>query len=216
VILDFAKKALASPIVFAGYQSLVGAPECHRRFVREMVAPQAGERILDIGCGVGASVPYLPDAVDYLGIDVSEAYIAKATADYAPRARFLCADIATLDASAFGTFDRAFSFGVIHHLSDATAAKAVAFVRAALKPGGIYVTIDPCLVPKQHPLAKLMINNDRGEYVRNAEGYEALLRPLGRVHYSIRHDLLRLPYTQIVMWARIEGEGPASDRAPKP
>jgi len=55
MLMELAKKALASPGVFGTYQSLIGAPGCHRRFIHEMVRPIRGERILDIGCGVGAS-----------------------------------------------------------------------------------------------------------------------------------------------------------------
>jgi cyclopropane fatty-acyl-phospholipid synthase-like methyltransferase len=35
-----------------------------------------GQRILDVGCGVGGSLRYMSDSVDYVGVDISEAYIA--------------------------------------------------------------------------------------------------------------------------------------------
>lgn len=206
MLIELAKKALASPIVFDTYQALVGAPGCHRRFIHDMVKPMPGERILDVGCGVGTSLRYMPDSIDYLGVDISEAYIARARADHGHRARFICADITTLDATALGTFDRAFSFGVLHHLSDDVAAQAVKFVRRVVKPGGIFVSIDPCHVPGQHLVAKLIIENDRGEYVRDPAGFERIISSLGQVHTEIYSDLLRIPYTQIVMRVQVEGE----------
>jgi SAM-dependent methyltransferase len=206
MLKELAKKALASPVVFATYQSLIGAPECHRRFIHDMVRPIPGERILDVGCGVGASLRYIPDTVDYVGIDVSEAYITKAKADYGDRAKFICADVTTLDAAALGTFDRAFSFGVLHHLSDDVAARAVKFVRSVVKPGGIFVSIDPCQVPGQHIVAKLIIENDRGEYVRDPAGFQRIISGLGQVRTEIHHDLLRIPFTQIVMSVVVERE----------
>lgn len=207
MLMELAKKALASPVVFDTYQSLIGAPECHKRFIHDMVAPVPGERVLDVGCGVGASVRYIPDSVDYLGIDISEAYISRAKADYGIRGKFICADITTLDADMLGTFDRAFCFGVLHHLSDAMVADAVKFVRRAVKPGGIFVSIDPCYVPGQHVVAKLIIDHDRGEHIRDPAGFQRVISGLGQVHTKIYSDLLRIPYTQIVMRVEVGNAG---------
>jgi SAM-dependent methyltransferase len=206
MLMELAKKALASPGVFDTYQSLIGAPGCHRRFIHEMVRPIRGERILDIGCGVGASLRYMPASVDYVGVDISEPYIARAKADYGLKGKFICADIATLDAGVLGVFDRAFCFGVLHHLSDALVAHAVKFIRRAVKPGGVFVSIDPCCIPGQHLLARLINHHDRGEYIRDPAGFERVISGLGQVHTTIYSDLLRIPYTQIVMRVEVGGE----------
>jgi cyclopropane fatty-acyl-phospholipid synthase-like methyltransferase len=89
MLIDFAKKALSFPIVFDTYQSMVGSPGAHRRIISKMVRPQTDERILDIGCGVGAIVPFLPEDIDYVGIDLSAPYIAKAQKDYGGRPTFV-------------------------------------------------------------------------------------------------------------------------------
>lgn len=204
MVMDFVRRVLASPTVYGTWQSLVGAPRCQERFIREMVRPLAGERILDIGCGVGASVRYLPDGVRYVGIDISEAYIAKATADHGQRGTFICTDVASIDATRLGTFDRAFSFGVLHHLSDEVVALAVTLVRSVVKPGGMFVTIDPCYLPGQHLIAKLLIDNDRGKHIRDAAGFERTVSGLGSLRTRIHHDLLRIPYTQISMEVEVE------------
>jgi SAM-dependent methyltransferase len=199
MIVELAKKALALPIVFDSYQALIGAPECHRHFILDVVQPQAGEHVLDIGCGVGASLRYMPDGVAYVGIDISESYIAKAKADYGERGKFICADVTKIDSAALGTFDRAFCFGVVHHLPDAVAAEAVGFVSRVVKAGGLFATIDPCRVPGQNAIAKLLIDHDRGEFIRSPSEFERIISPLGQIHTEIRHDLLRIPYTQIIM-----------------
>jgi SAM-dependent methyltransferase len=204
MIMDFARKALAFPAVFDTYQSLIGESHCHERFIREMVRPLAGERVLDIGCGVGASLRHLPDSVGYVGIDISGAYIAKAKANYGQRGTFICADVATLDAATLGIYDRAFSFGVLHHLSDEVATHVVALVRRVVKPGGAFVTIDPCYLPGQNPIAKLLIDNDRGKYIRDAAGFERIVSGLGPVRTTVHHDLLRIPYTKVVMEVGVE------------
>ncbi|SEC67873.1 Methyltransferase domain-containing protein [Rhizobiales bacterium GAS188] len=199
MIMDLARRTLASPIVYDTFQSLVGAPHCHERFIRDMVRPIPGERILDIGCGVGASLRYLPDAITYVGIDVSDAYIAKAKAVHSERGTFVCADVASVDPVTLGTFDRAFSFGVLHHLTDEVTAQLVELVRRVVKRGGAFISIDPCYAPGQHPIARLLIDNDRGEHVRDAAGFQRIVAGLGPVRATVYHDLLRIPYTQIVM-----------------
>ncbi len=199
MIMDLARTALSFPAVYDSYQSLVGAPRCHQRFIADMVRPRPGERVLDIGCGVGASVRYLPGGVRYVGIDISEAYIARARADYAHRGDFFCVDAGSVKAETLGQFDLAFSFGVLHHLNDEVVGRVIELVRRTVRRGGRFVTIDPCYVAGQHAIAKLLIDNDRGEFVRDEDGYTRLIAALGDVSATVHHDLLRIPYTQIVM-----------------
>lgn len=199
----FIDNLLAVPVVYDSYQSLIGAPRCHARFISEMVVPTSGERILDLGCGVGASIRFLPNEMSYVGIDVSPSYIETARARYGGKGTFICADASSVDPSSLGSFDRAFSFGVLHHLSDPAAAGAVELVRRVVRPGGMFITIDPCYVPGQSVIAKFLIDNDRGRYVRDRVGFEHLVSSLGSVRSRIFDDLLRIPYTQIVMQIRL-------------
>ena len=197
-------RVLAAPIVYGTYQSLIGAPSCHARFISEMVLPARGERVLDLGCGVGASIGFLPTEISYVGIDVSAPYIEAARAKYGKRGTFICADVSSINSQSLGSFDRAFSFGVLHHLSDAVAVRAVDLVRRVVRPGGMFSTIDPCYVSGQSAIAKFLIDNDRGKYIRDQAGYERLISCVGKVRSRIFHDLLRIPYTQIVMQVKIE------------
>ena len=106
----------------------------------DALSPQAGEVILDIGCGCGDTSFALAEAVGpagfVLGLDISEPMldVARQRAAESPAAPdFLRADAQTANLGA-ARFDAAFSrFGVMF-FSDPTA--AFANIRHMLKPGG--------------------------------------------------------------------------------
>jgi SAM-dependent methyltransferase len=100
------------------------------------LAPQPGERILDIGCGAGETTTELAAAVapegSAVGADISRPML-EAARRRAPQLSFLEADAQTYPFEA-GAFDAAFSrFGVMF-FSDPPA--AFANIRRALRPGG--------------------------------------------------------------------------------
>lgn len=109
--------------------------------VLQRLAPQPGERIVDVGCGAGDATLALADRVQahgfVLGVDISHPLLQRAIARAATTpeypVRFVEADAA---AYAFerGAFDALFSrFGVMFF---ADPAAAFANMRRALKPGG--------------------------------------------------------------------------------
>lgn len=102
-------------------------------------APQAGERVLDVGCGGGVTSAAFAGAVgpsgSVLGLDVSAVILAVARERYASVANlsFALGDAATMPLDA-GHFDLVSSrFGVMF-FADPVA--AFANLRSALKPGG--------------------------------------------------------------------------------
>jgi SAM-dependent methyltransferase len=105
----------------------------------EMLAPQPGELILDLGCGDGALTRKIMDSgARVIGLDASEAMVEAA------RARGVDAFVAdaqalNLDeqAARFGEFDAAFSNAALHWMLDPDAVASGVF--AMLKPGGRFV-----------------------------------------------------------------------------
>lgn len=76
----------------------------------------AGAKVLDLGCGNGRFYPLLKQRnVDYVGVDISEKLIQKATQKY-PEAKFLVRD--ALDLRFENEFDFIFSIAVFHHIPD--------------------------------------------------------------------------------------------------
>jgi SAM-dependent methyltransferase len=101
--------------------------------VVELLSPQAGERILDLGCGDGALTETLAAAgCHVVAVDGSAEQIAAA------RLRGLDARIARAESLPFDAeFDAVFSNAVLHWIRDADA--VLASVHRALEPGGRFV-----------------------------------------------------------------------------
>jgi SAM-dependent methyltransferase len=95
-------------------------------------------RVLDFGCGTGSATPYLLGALgarEVVGSDTSLASLEVARRDWSGRpARF----VAPADVAGLAPFDTAFCNGVFHHIPLAERAGAVAAVRDALAPGGLF------------------------------------------------------------------------------
>lgn len=103
------------------------------RDVFAMLAPRAGERILDLGCGDGRLTEDIAGTgAAVVGVDASPAQVAAA------RARGLDARLMAGEALAFdGEFDAVFSNAALHWMPKVDA--VIGGVHRALKPGGRFV-----------------------------------------------------------------------------
>jgi len=100
-----------------------------------LLEPQAGESILDIGCGTGHLTKAIAEAdAHVVGIDSSASMIETARTTY-PDLKFLVADARNFS---FPTpFDAVFSNAALHWIPEAE--EVVRSIAAALKPGGRFV-----------------------------------------------------------------------------
>jgi SAM-dependent methyltransferase len=101
--------------------------------VLELLAPRAGERILDLGCGDGVLTAKLAAmGCDVIGVDASAPQVAAA------RTLGVVVRVMRGEALEFdGEFDAVFSNAALHWMSDP--AKVIAGVHRALKPRGRFV-----------------------------------------------------------------------------
>lgn len=102
--------------------------------VLEWLAPQAGEHILDMGCGNGQLTQRIAaTGASVLGVDASEEMVAAA------RQRGVIADVGDAEALPYASsiFDAVFSNAALHWVRDQDA--MMTQVHRVLKPGGRFV-----------------------------------------------------------------------------
>jgi trans-aconitate methyltransferase len=101
----------------------------------ELLNPQPGERILDLGCGTGHLTSKIAETgAIVVGMDSSPSMIAQARQNF-PSQRFVLAD--ARDFQFEELFDAVFSNAALHWVPEAES--VVRCVKAALRPGGRFV-----------------------------------------------------------------------------
>jgi SAM-dependent methyltransferase len=141
--------------------------------------------------------------VIYHGFDVDETYINFANQRFGGRGTFHCRLFDEAAATEFGPADIVMMNGVLHHMDDVSARATVSTIERALKPGGIFFALDGVYSAGQSAIAKWLLDNDRGRFVRTEAAYRAILAtsfPACELHVS--HDLLRVPYSLIISKCR--------------
>lgn len=197
------RSILSRPFIYKAFQNLMGAQSGRERFVRDCIRPFSGMRILDLGCGPAEILSSIPNDVVYVGYDMSPDYIAAAQCKFASRGAFHCRLLEKAEVATLEPFDLVMGIGVLHHLEDTTARQFMSVAKVALKPSGRVLTVDPCFVAVQNPIARFLIARDRGQHVRNADGYLALLDGTGLdVAGKLTHQAW-IPYTHWIMECRV-------------
>lgn len=197
-MIQFLRPVLASPAVYQFWWRFVGGSSVAKVLVNEYLQPEAGVRILEIGCGPGSIVSYLPPS-EYLGFDLSPRYIDMAKRRF-PKARFICERVSEFSLAKEQNFDVVLAIGIIHHLEDSEARQLFQIAHEALKPGGKLVTLDGVWTDGQSSVAQWLLARDRGEHVRSEREYLGIASQVfSNIRPSIRHDLLRIPYTHLIL-----------------
>jgi SAM-dependent methyltransferase len=194
---------LSKPWVYDLFTSLVGRERSRIKLVQNYVRPYPGCRILEIGCGTGRILSYLPNSIaEYTGFDMNPLYIEAAKKRWKGRAscRFFCQKIDEATTLQPEYYDIILAVGIVHHLNDNEAAYLFKIAYQTLKLNGALVTYDNVYIENQNWFAKWLISRDRGRAVRTIEGYKRLaVQYFTDIEGDILHDALRIPYTIFTM-----------------
>jgi SAM-dependent methyltransferase len=201
-MIETIRSLLALPQAYNFFFRVIGAPGRSRILAREYIRARPEDRILEIGCGPGTIVPYLPKS-EYLGFDASQEYIDEARRRFPDRGQFICERVSHYTLPQRHYFDIVLALGILHHLDDAEALQLFQIAHAALKAGGRLVTLDGVWVNGQSRASRYVQSRDRGEFIRDERSYVALASKVFRsIESSIRPDLLRIPYTHVILVCR--------------
>ena len=191
---------LSHPSIYNLSQNLLGVRKARKVLVNDFFPEQQHLRVLDIGCGTAEILEFLPESIDYVGFDSSQEYIDHAEKRFGSRGSFFADTVGDAHLKAMHGFDVVLAFGVVHHLDDDEAKSLFDIARKALNPHGILLTVDPCFTPNQSRIAHWLISHDRGQNVRDEEGYRHLgLQSFSTIDSFPRNDFLHVPYTYLIM-----------------
>jgi len=114
--------------------------------VKRMVDPKPGDRILDMGCGMGSITHFCSTlGAEVTGIDASPLAIEKAKNLFKDlSAQFLVCDVSDLGGFMDGSFDKAVAADLVEHLPDDVFAGMLREVRRVLKAQGTLSIYTPC------------------------------------------------------------------------
>jgi phosphatidylethanolamine/phosphatidyl-N-methylethanolamine N-methyltransferase len=119
-----------------------------RRRSIALLGLQPGERVLIVGCGTGADLPFLPADVEVLATDYTPAMLERARAHARPGITFRVMDGQALDLPD-GGFDAALLHMVLEVIPDPV--RCLAEVARVLRPGGRLAVFDKFLPDADRP-----------------------------------------------------------------
>lgn len=125
-----------------------------RRRSIELLALRPGERVLIIGCGTGADIPFLPADVQVLATDLTPAMLRQAEVHARPGVEFRVMDGHALDLPD-GSFDAAVLHMVLEVIPDPV--RCLREAARVVRPGGGRIAVFDKFLPDGHwpgPLAR--------------------------------------------------------------
>ncbi len=193
------------PIAYLGYQYVVGGIRARRRCIAEHVAFRPGLRVLDIGCGPGYVAKWLAGS-EYIGLDTDANYIRYAQRRYGRYGSFSCALMTDVFLSGQQPFDYVIMTGLLHHLDDRQVTDVLRLSKSILKPDAALITLDGYYKERLHPIARFLLDRDRGKFVRTLPAYlDLAARVFPEVKPFEHPDYFHVPYPILVMECRVTG-----------
>jgi len=195
------RKILELPAVYNFFGKITGGKKRRSDQAKKYFNLKPGSKVLDIGCGSGALLNYLPKGVEYHGFDMQEEYIEFAKSKFGDAGNFYLERVGeVLRPEWKGTFDAINADGILHHLTDADCKKLLETAIYYLKEDGYMITIDTLKHKDQSKLERWLVSRDRGQNVKFPEEFVELVKPyFKKVETEILSGFLIIPYSAFRM-----------------
>jgi SAM-dependent methyltransferase len=204
-LFEKVSSVLSQPLGYLLYQTVVGGIRARNVCITDIVRPTSGLKVLDIGCGPAYTVDYFPEP-EYYGFDISPQYIKFASRRFSANGRFYCRLFEEDTLAWLPTVDVVLMMGLIHHLDDREVTDVFRLAQRAMKPGARLFTLDGYYGPDQKWISRLLLDRDRGKFIREPGTYEKLAkRVFPDVKTIIRDDLFHVPYPIAILECRNSG-----------
>src|SRR5262245_6031727 len=195
------RSVLAFPWAYRLFNMLAGSKAYEEWFIKNVLGLREGQRLVDVGCGPAQILDRLP-RVEYVGLDISDAYIQAARIKFKARgaANFLSGSIEdwTLNPLTYAA-DIVLVKGMLHHVDDNEAKNILEFAYRILKDDGRFIFYEPCYLIWQSRISTYFMSRDRGQNIRTEQQWKDLassIFPL--VSTNIVTGANRLAYVHII------------------
>ena len=170
------RSALAFPWLYRLFDMLVGSKANKEWFIKNVLDLRDGQKLVDVGCGPAHILDRLP-GVEYVGLDISDAYIQAARIKFKGRggANFLFGSVKDwlLNPLTYEA-DIVLAHGVLHHVDDDEAKKILEFAYHVLKDNGRLIFYEPCYLIWQSGISTYFMSRDRGQNIRTEQQWKDL------------------------------------------
>jgi len=183
------------------FQNAIGTRQARQWLQQNFWRLRAGDKIVDVGCGTGDILNFIPAGVDYIGFDINEKYIVNARKKYGAKGEFLIGDVSQFRTnSRFFNADLVTCNGVLHHLDTPHLIQVMEFAKGILRPRGRMVCIEPCFLIHQGMLSKWLMKQDRGAYIRYEDEWKQTVgQVFAQTKTYVLTGLVRFPFVHILI-----------------
>lgn len=195
---------LRYPQAYKYFQICYGMSKLRRILLTEYIAPEKGDKILDIGCGTADILDNFQTGIEYTGIDINERYLAYDKKHYVnrPQTAFINADVKAFLEKTDLKYDFILFLGSSQNFDDAMLEFCYGKCYEILNKGGKLVIVDGVYTEDTNAIERFLMKNNRGPHIRVLEGWKDLVsRCFTNVSYSVRKDLEHFPNCQVIMVA---------------
>jgi len=163
------KRILRIPQVYEFYINLIGGKKFFKNYADNFLAIKENQSVLELGCGPGNIIHFLPQKINYIGLDLNNDCINYCKKLF-PSFDFLIKDIAS-DFEFNQKFDVIFSEGVMACLSDEQIENMLKNIYKHSKKDSRIVLSDMNFCSKNSKIQNFFLKRERGKNLRSTQDF---------------------------------------------